>query len=228
LTSLSPKVKESNKLYYNRYQYCGSAYLPYASTLRKNSHYHLDSTLDLRATLRHNDSIRSLAASTWFRNPPIDLRVRQDLHEFLDLVQNAHGDFKIVYQSHSFSVYANELGTVSQFLLEELADAQLTMRRVTHAPNTIVRRSTDYQYRCYLKNMSISAGVKENMTKFFASHPEIKLGPSFKHWLEHGYKYCNSHYFFDYNDEGIKLLFELAAPGLVREAYTIITRNDNG
>lgn len=226
-SNLRVEIKSTNKLYFDKYRYCASAYLPYASSLRRLSHYHIDAMLELRETLHQSyPDLRALVNGQYLRNPPITTYIKNDLHLFLDKILNISEDFKMVYKKHSFHCYTNNTAVVDEVLEDGLIDRKLTQLKVVCEPDVIVRKNSDYKYRCYLRATQITEQTKENIRKFFNAHPEISVANSFQQWLKNSYKYSSSHYFFDYNDEGMKLMFEITAPGVVREAYTIITEDE--
>jgi hypothetical protein len=226
-SNLRVEVKSTNKLYYDRYRYCASAYLPYASSLRRQNHYHIDAALDLRETLHQSyPDLRALVHGQYLRNPPITSYVRDDLHLFLNNLQSIEQDYKLVLSKHHFHFYTNCESLIDTVLYEGLLDRKVTKLNIDYEPSTIVRKKSDYRYRCYFKNTQVSETAKDNMRHFFRAHPEIKVANSLQHWLKISYKYTSSHYFFDYNDQGMKLMFELTAPGVVRESYTIITEDE--
>ena len=225
-SNLKVNVKSTNKLYYDRYKYCASAFLPYASTLRKSSHEHIDKSLELRRNLHQSyPDLRALVNGQYLRNPPITEYVRDDLHNFLDQIINTQEDYKIVFQRHSFYCYTNSSDLVDQVLKDKI-DSKIVQIKLTHNKGTIVKKKSDYQYRCYLKNKHVSEHCKDNMRKFFNTHSDISTTSGFQQWLRSPYKYTSSHHFFDYNDKGMQILFELIAPGLVREVFTIITEDE--
>ena len=226
-SNLKIDVKSTNRLYFDQYRYCASAFLPYASSLRKNSHEHIDKSLELRQHLHQSyPDLRALVNGQYLRNPPITEYVRYDLHHFLDTIKDIDQDFKIVYKKHHFHCYTNDTVVTDAILYEGLLDRRLTQLKIDYEPNTIVRKRADYKYRCYLKATRVSESTKESMRKFFQTHTDISVAKSFQQWLSNAYKYSSSHYFFDYNDEGMKLMFEIAAPGVIREAFTIITEDE--
>lgn len=226
-SNLRVEVKSTNRLYFDKYRYCASAYLPYVSSLRKQSHYYIDAQLELRETLHQSyPDLRALVNGQYLRNPPITSYVRDDLHHFLDRVTSLPGDFKMVYKKHVFYCYTNNQNVVDAILDEGLLDRRLVQLKIDYEPGVIVRKNSDYKYRCYMRAAQVSEQTKENMRRFFNTHPELSLGRSFQQWLKSPYKYTSSHYFFDHNDEGMCLLFELTAPGVLRESYTIITEDE--
>ena len=225
-SNLKVEVKSTNRLYFGQYRYCASAYLPYASCLRRQSHYHIDAQLELRETLHQSyPDLRALVNGQYLRNPPITTYVKNDLHLFLDKIQNINDNFKMVYKKHNFYCYTNSTAVIDEVLEEGLLDRRLTQLKIDYEPGSIVRKNSDYKYRCYMRATQVAEQTKESMRRFFNTHPELSLGRSFQQWLKSPYKYSSSHFFFDHNDEGMHLMFELTAPGVMRELYTIITED---
>ena len=161
------------------------------------------------------------------RRRQITDETQKHLFNFLDIIENVKTNFKLVLGWHDFYFYTNDDNAIRNVLFADGVYAKPVVEVVvTHPIKTIIRKRSDYRYRCYLSNTIISQYQRDQLLKFFKNHNEsTKLSKTFQAWLDKDYKYCRDYFFFDYNDSGLPLLLEMMAPRLIKETLEIIVQD---
>ena len=219
------KIRESNRLFYDQYRYCALGELSYAKLLRGFDR----DTLEYR--IKTYQSMNKTEFGYFFysynQRRPLNDQTQNDLFNFLDLLESIEGNYKLVFGWHDFYFYTNELEQANDILSADGVYAKpLVETIITHPLKTMVRKRSDYQYRCYLSNTVLSQSQQDRLFKFFKTHDDdIKLSKTFREWFDKDYKYCRDYFFFDHNDAGLPLLLEMIVPGLIKETLTIITQD---
>jgi hypothetical protein len=225
-SNLKHKIRESNRLFYDQYRYCASGELNYAKLLRGFDCETLGHRIKTYRSMTKNEFGYFFYSYGQGRKPIID-QTELCLYNFLDLLESIENDHKIVLGWHDFYFYTNNIDDVNRVLAADGVHAKPVVETVvTHPAKTIVRKRSDYQYRCYLSNSIITQSQYDQLIKFFNNHCEsIRLSKTFREWLDKDYKYCRDYFFFDYNDSGLSLLLEMIIPGLIKETVKIITQD---
>jgi len=225
-SNLKHKIRESNRLFYDQYRYCASGELSYTKLLRGLDRKTLEHRLKTYRSMNKTD-FGYFFYSYNQRHRQITDQTESNLYNFLDLIESIDVDHKLVLGWHDFYFYTNDTGSIDQILTADGVYAKPVVETVlTHPLKTIVRKRSEYQYRCYLANAVISESQQNHLVKFFKNHTDnIKLSKTFSEWLNKEYKYCRDYFFFDHNDTGLPLLLEMIVPGLVKETLEIITQD---
>lgn len=223
--NLKHKIRESNRLFYGEYLYCASGELNYAKLLRGFDKDAIEYRIETYRSMNKTDFGYFFYSYNQHRRQITD-QTQKDLYNFLDLLENITVDYKLVLGWHDFYFYTNDVNSITKILSADGVHAKPVVENViTHPLKTIVRKRSDYHYRCYLSNTVISPSQREHLLKFLQNqHESIKLSKTFQDWLGKDYKYCRDYFFFDYNDSGLPLLLEMVVPGLVKENLEIIVQ----
>ena len=227
-SNLKHKIRESNRLFYGEYRYCASGGLDYAKLLRGFDRDTLSYRIKMHRSMNRTDFGYFFYSYNHDRNrKAITHQTEKCLYNFLDLVENIQTDYKLVFGWHDFYFYTNDVDSVKDVLCADGVYAKPVVETViTHPAKTIVRKRSDYQYRCYLSNSVLTQSQHDRLTKFFNNHCEsTRLSKTFREWLDKDYKYCRDYFFFDYNDAGLPLLLEMIVPGIVKENLKIIIQD---
>jgi len=232
-TSLNLKhnYKHTNKLFYGEYKYCASGELDFAKLLRGFDRETLDYRIRAQQSLEKSAGIfgNYFGYQYNFARHKINNKVYENLHNFLTTLHSIENQCKIVLSWHNFYVYTNQVNVIKDVLAANgVLDPLVTETVISHPPNTIVKKSSKYRYRCYLKNSVITSEMYSSIRKFFDVYSDsVHISKTFNEWLEKEYKYCRDYFFFDFNDAGLELIFEMMAPGLIKERVEIIKQDLN-
>jgi len=223
--NLKHNIREANRLFYGEYRYCASGELHYAKLLRGLDRDTLGHRIKMHRSLNKTDFGYFFYSYSQQRRQVTD-QIELNLYNFLDVIEDLDVDYKIVLGWHDFYFYTNDVGSILDVLSADGVYAKPVIETViTHPAKTILRKRSNYQYRCYLSNVSINQMQHNQLIKFFNNHAEsIRLSKTFQEWLDKDYKYCRDYFFFDYNDGGLSLLLEMIIPGIVKENVEIITQ----
>jgi len=232
-TSLNLKhnYKFTNKLFYGEYQYCASGELYFAKLLRGLDRETLDYRIDAQQRLEASAGMfgNYFGYQYNFSRHKINNNVYENLHNFLTVLQSIENQFKIVLSWHNFYVYTNHVDIIKDVLAADgVYEPLVTEINISHPLKTIIKKSSKYRYRCYLKNSVMTGEMHNSVRKFFNVYSDsVCASKTFNEWLEKDYKYCRDYFFFDFNQLGLELIFEMMAPGLVKERVEIITQDLN-
>ena len=225
-SNLKHSVKNTNRLFYGEYRYCASGELDYAKLLRGFDRNALDCKLKAYQTLDRNMGFFT-AYNFRYHGRVINNATYENLHDFLTLLQSISGNIKTLLGWHNVYVYTNDCSIVKTILKSPgISNPIVTEAHISHPPKTIVKKSSKYRYRCYLKNTTLTTNTHNRIQKFFTDHADsVKASKTFSEWLENDYKYCRDYFFFDYNEPGMELIFEMMFPGIIKERFEIIVQD---
>jgi len=228
-SNLKHNYKQTNKLFYGEYKYCASGELDYAKLLRGFDRDVLEHRIRTQKSLEKSAGMFGtyFGYQYSYGRRKFDNDVYENLHNFLTILQTINDQCKIVLSWHNFYVYTDHVNIVKDVLLANgVFEPLVTEINISHPPNTIVKKSSEYQYRCYLKNSVITSDMQDSVRKFFSVYGDsVSVSKTFNEWLTKEYKYCRDYFFFDFNDPGLEIIFEMIAPGLIKEKLEIITQD---
>lgn len=202
-----------------------SFYLQELSALRMMNHNKIDSICDFRQNLDHKT--RNFGGS-WHPicKKPITDKTINNLHIFLDwMLQYQSNDYFLKIHSDVGYWYTNSLEQIESLCdldyikLQDLKQIDLTMPR-----DSIRIKKSDYQYRTYFKNQTLSIDEKSKLHDMLANQ-QVRLGPSFAEWFNRYSmsRYVCDNFFVDHNSKDILLLINLSCPIKIRRTVNIIS-----
>lgn len=227
--------KTGRQLYFNRYRYAFSFALLRLSCIRNLNDFDRS---DFHIIIARRFSTRNY----WGWSPATKLKQSAQTDHIKKLVKLANffydhrGDLKLVIQS-DFYAYQNGLGYVYTnhlSVLQDLLDLDIVHFRccnemsVTRNKNSIVKKSSEYAYRTYLREMMMETNHATVLKNFLNNRPDIDLSPTLRRWCskEHQtYNYVRSYYYFDHNDKDLLFLLDIACPNTVRLTMDILKVN---
>lgn len=234
--NLNHSYKQTNKLFFDQYQYGASGLLHEVNTLRGLDFEDFYENITHKEMFKHHSkyiSIRTFPCNSRYNlikklhKEQITTESKENLKNFLTLLlesQSVGIDFKLSLKVHSFYCYSNDINFLTKLLQHPgVIHPNITEIKLAGNNNTLVRKNSLYSLRTYLHKRMISAKTKNQLQTFVNTYEsDINVSKSFNRWLRFSGKYCNDHFFFDYNDPGLKLIFEMMVPGLTRKTYNII------
>jgi hypothetical protein len=201
------EIKPSDRLFFDRYEYALSFFLPGVSCVKG---------LNDTYTERH---------LAWRRRSNFD---NLDLYEnsiqtLLKMLQTHRDEIKLVLYRDQAYVYSNNRG-----LLDLIANLRF-VRRVTKTQaeiclprDTVLLRNAKNKLRTYLREQRMDHGDQQRLTRFLETHGQtFRLSPALEERLHAQYFYVARYHFLDHDDVRDLMMLQLAFPGLVRKTVSI-------
>lgn len=173
--------------------------------------------------------------SSTFNSPP-NLKSEQtatkmrldDLIHMLDVLWPVRNQVKIMFSGDWGYIYSNdrdllikidELPYVTGYYIKEAV--------VSRTKNTIVRKSSAYQFRSYFAYKKYDEDKKARIQDYLKNQPDVKIGRGLNRWLKYNVSdWSRRHYYFDHNDPKIELMLQLIFPDIIRTTMPIIEVNN--
>lgn len=237
-TVLNLKIKKQHgtKLFYKKYRYCVDFEMEGIVSLRNILQVtSADDVVEhVNSGIEYYTRSKISPVSYWGRpsesgsreayeflngsGPAQLLLFAQELYALRDSVY-----FKVNYYNNAF-VYSNKLETIEQLLTDKDVDVFGLRESVVSRPaDTFVCRHTRHTYRCYMNESRISFDTKSNIAQFLQNQnsAEVRLSKSLIEFFEMpNSRFVERHYFFECSDERIINMFNIVAPGTIRETLT--------
>ena len=221
-------VHESDRLYYDQYQYSVTFCTLGISALRDLSsdaqimHTRIDRWADNRS--RHVNY-----GGNW-RISPLNVPTIETLHCLGDFFHSWLSKFHLVVSSDWAYVYTNELEMIDQ-LQQQPGVKHFRVKKavITRPKNTIQLNKSDYSSRTYFKERWITVEKKHAIRGLLTNQEDIRIGPGLQKWFKSDTKasknsYMCRNFFFDHNSSSIPFMLELAVPGVIRRTAQILTK----
>ena len=225
-SNLNYSIKKSNKLFFNEYQWSACGYLQEVNSVRGLTSVGLDERLRIKERYKRSGFYvpRSLGMVGSMHREPITDITKENLNSFINFFNEQDLKYRLVLTTHRFYCYSNNIPFLEELLtLPGIVDPGITEIKINSDSGSLVRKNSDYKYRTYLKTCIVTNDHKQKLKQFLQIyHDTVVPCRTFKRWLNFPSKYCQEHFFFDYNDPGIETIFNICAPGLLKKTYNII------
>lgn len=215
----------SDRLFYDRWQYCMHFRLEELSVMRDLDH------ADITRRLIQNQNWREHIRRRWPQNNFV--RTHRDiseitharLHDLCDLLlAHSPDSYKLVITVDQGRVYTNNLDLIHSLTsVAYLENKRYTEAVIARSRDTVVLKGSKFKFRSYFTSIKLTLEAKNSIKRFF-DNQEIRLGPSTVKWFEQPYLRSQDYFFIDYNDLGCLVMLNLVQPGLIRKTLTIVTK----
>jgi hypothetical protein len=238
-TQLKFKPVAKDCLFYSRWQYCISFFLPEASVLKNVDHEYIDTIVERRRIWREVAQQRwASARPSGKKSPPaisttiLTRRWREitdddlkNLHTLADILINTTTPYKLVTSVDQGWVYTNDVALIEELAQNEnLAYQQYSEAILARPKNTIKLKNPRHTYRSYLKTVKLTDKDKDNLIKFFVNQsPEIRVSPALQDWLISDYHRTQDYFFVDHNGESWLVMLALVKAGIIRKTVELIS-----
>ena len=130
------------------------------------------------------------------------------------------GDWGYIYSNdRDLLIQIDNLYYVTGYYIKEAV--------VSKPKNTVVLKSSAYQFRSYLAYKKYDDAKKSRILDYLKNQPDVKISRGLSHWLKYkASDWSRRHYYFDHNDTKIELMLQLIFPDIVRTTMPIIEVNN--
>jgi hypothetical protein len=239
--SLNPTVntRKSDRLYFNKYQYCLSFRLDRATCLRNLGKDHVISVSDhvTERFMMQNPYSWQVVNRTPHRDDISEQAFRQRILDDLIVVARALEPcleiMRLAVSGNHVYLYSNNLDTLQELLTISLftQNAKLCQVEINRPANTVMLRKSLYLKRSYFREQWINTKHKEALKNFLTRQDDIRIGPGLNSCLHNinnisyrGETLMQRYFFFDHNSDSTSVMLELIAPGTIRRTVPVLTK----
>jgi hypothetical protein len=217
------KIVKSDRLFYDRFEYCFAFRQEEAGALRRLTHQYVSSALELRRTwikMRYKSTVYSPPYSV----AAMDSELEAKLHDMCDFLASIKPEHKIVIICNEIRIYLNDINLIQSWDADpRFKYPQITQSVVVRPKNTIGLRNPQHKFRVYFRSVHMTDAEKNSIKNFLYSQQEyIRLGPSLANWLLNKWLWTTETFFVDYDSEQWLLMLAMVRPGLTRKTMEII------
>lgn len=240
--NLNQKTKNRDRLFYDKYEYSVEFYLPTAIILRginkgRFTRAYIPKLFTFRANLYNSISTKTYKFLDPDYENPLNIQITEQAFDILSTQQ----DSLIHTRSKFITVYTNDLSIIDEVreLYERhehlnlwLIDRPLTLTQciVDRPRQTIKRRKADHKYRIMFRHKLCSDSMLTGIKTFVETYKDnIAVSSSLHQFLTktgrtkwYNSAALESHYYVDVNDEKLKVMLDMLAPGATGEVLEII------
>lgn len=229
LINSNPKVKFSDKLFFDQYRYCFRLTASYIEACRNLDHRQIDKLLELWDT--HDYYVKRINFGGSWKSKPTHVPKdhAQRLHRVLRWFNGHVDQVKLQFLRDRVFVYTNDFSHFDELAnLNVFTSMSITEIIQDRPRDTVKARYPGYQVRAYLKPMHITEQQRNNLIKFiddneFSLHTNIGLERFIN--LSSGrfnYLTLRDYFFIDLKDQRLLSVLEIMCPGIVRKTVDII------
>lgn len=225
--------ENTDRLYYDQYRYSLKLRMKDFSCLREIRN--TDTTLDQVSEVVAR-RYEQLANYSRFFNSSYNRSVLmpkqgdlENLQEMLRILWPVKDQIKPVFSGNWGYVYSNDRQLLQSIANQNYVHAYYIKEAVVNKPkDTIVLRSSAYQFRSFLKERQWTNDDKARIVSYLENQPNIKISRGLTHWLKYDtrWPWTRRYHYFDHNDEKIGLMLQLICPGIIRTTMPIIEVNN--
>lgn len=219
-----PKIKKSDKLFFNQYEYSvavsfGGAKNPWRLTAEK-----------LRKLKARCKNVNSFVKKVVEIYELASMTMPDGYAEFFEVYFKTSKDLKVVTNYTYFYCYTNATDLITELSrLPHLRAFEISKTVIDRPIGTLIRPTSEYSFRTYLRQSWLDDQTKKRLASFFKTHDDqLQLSKTLSQFLSMAGKMCNNYYFFDHHDKDFLLMFEIAFPQMIRKTVTILKENTNG
>lgn len=247
LTNLNPKIKNRDRLFFDRYEYAVEIPVRHGAFLRGmlSEKFNPDD-LFRRLFKYHKNSLRfgefynntQLSAENQERLVQHITRRVVDLRKVYDFLKELHTqqDFRLSVFYNGIRIHTNDPACIMQAAPDLMSKADsaynyninLTRVVIDRPRNTIKLKKSDWKFRLKFRHVVCSESAYLGLNEFIKTYKEhCGISISLEKFLAKRkwspLTTTESHYFIDVADEKLATIFEIMAPGILDRVLTIIS-----
>ena len=224
-TNSNPRIKFSDRLYFDKYRYCLRLNLPWVECVRYLDHDRIEYLLEMWDTHQWYDR-KINKGGTWKarHRRTLVLEDKQKLHRLCDWLVERQGMIKQQFVRDKVFIYSNDEGELEELRYMINPEIFLLSEVIIDRPeNTVKSRYPGYSVRAYLKSKSMTITEKRNLMKFINDNAwHLRLNVGLERFVSNNSSRLRDYFFIDFQDKRLLSLLELMIPGTIRKTMDII------
>lgn len=227
--NLSPKIKFSDRLFFDQYRYCVRAGLHWVEACRGLNEDRIKHLIEMwdthsyyRKKINYGGSWRD---REYFVPQTLEPRLVIANQWFVEHVQ----DIKLQFLRDKVFVYTNDTKHPSQMAdLDVFDNINITEIRLDRPRGTVKARYPGFQVRAYFRPTHITQQQRDSLVNFLnTNEAELRTNIGLERFINQDPKRFNyltlrDYFFVDLRDERLLSVLELMCPGIVRKTMDII------
>jgi len=223
-TNSNPRIKFSDRLYFDKYRYSLRLDLQWVECVRFLDHDRIEYLLEMWDTHQWYDR-KINKGGTWKsrHRRTMESEDRGKLHKLCDWFQE-HDNVKKQFVRDKVFIYSNNERELEELRYMINPETHLLSEIIIDRPeNTVKSRYPGYEARAYLRSKRMSITEKRNLTKFIDQNSwNIRLNVGLERFVANHSTRLRDYFFIDFKDRRLTGILELMVPGTVRKTADII------
>jgi len=217
---------ETNRLFFDKYQYNARFNLSEITALRGLNIEQLDRTVKQRNLWRQHDlQWHGRTGRIKYEITPVDVERLRTLGNLLTSVKDK---IKFVVSYDRGYVYANDIDILKTIQdIDFLDNFQIYRAVVTGPRDTILLKNPRWSQRTYFRSLKLTDLEKKTLIDYLKSRENIRMSPGLIYWIlasSHRATWTQRHFFIDHNDDGELLFLNMVRPNISRCTMQIIAK----
>jgi hypothetical protein len=189
-----------------------------AYALRGLRHENIDLVIE---SSRRWNGIRINYGGSWRAGADAQNHYQQDLHNLCDFLLEG-SEHKLVVRGNCLWVYTNDRSWLERLARFPAGRFQHISQVVLQGDaNAVNLRASDHHWRSYFRTKRMDTQVIGSLRCFLDNQTDIRIGPSLRLALDHGYVRLKDYYFIDHSDQLVLSMMSLIRPDLIRKTVPI-------
>lgn len=206
-------IKDKDRLFYDRYEYSLSIYVPHIGLARSLN----DRTIQV--CIERWNSYRS----SWNTSQRLSQEQQDILFQVAGHLRGLDSDTKKLFYQNWIYIYSNNRKELEELASKEHLTSSYAQQAVVSRPrDCLLMKQPTHKYRSYFRVYRMDNDNRLMLKNFFESrHEQYKCSPSLKRALKSGNIYLLDYFFVDYNNPQDMTMLNLVAPGCIRKTLSI-------
>lgn len=228
--NLNPKIKFSDKLFFDQYKYCIKGELPWIEVCKSLNNTRIKSLLDMWDSHRYYRKKVNFGGS-WKNKEDYYLPelLEPNLYIANQWFVNNQQNVKLQFFRDKVFIYTSNQDHLNELvdlnIYNELSITEISLDRPR---DTVKARYPGFTVRVYFRPMHITHNQRESLINFITTNEsEIRTNVGLERFINldpkrYNYYTLRDYFFVDLRDERLLSVLELMCPGLVRKTVDII------
>jgi hypothetical protein len=220
------KPVTSDRLFYDRWQYCIRFRLEEVNCLR----YSLDAE-KIDELLTRREMWRERVRQRWPQNnfvrphSPITDTTREILYAFADFLKLSTDPYKMVISVDQCWIYSNSTNLLERInRLPFVRNSKFTEAVIVRPKNTVALKNPEHRYRSYFRAVKLTEPEQQGILTFLQGQTDIRTSPALSGWVAEPFYRTQDYFFVDYDSESWLTMMSLVRPGLIRKTVEIVAK----
>ena len=229
LINLNPKVKFSDRLFFDQYRYCIGAELHWIEACRSLDTDRIKDLIDMWDSHTYYRKKVNFGGSWRTKEYYLPERLEPSLYIANQWFIDNRQDVKLQFLKDKVFVYTNDIEHLNELKeLDVYERLTVTEIKLDRPRGTVKARYPGFQLRAYFRPMQITEQQRNNLMKFINDNEiNLRTNIGLERFIKsspkkYNYLTLRDYFFVDLRDERLLSVLELMCPGIVRKTMDII------
>ncbi len=223
----NPKIEYSDRFFFDEWEYCVTLNFNGASIYRgiHLPQVTLDTVTDIAARQRYYHNIFESNFTGDLEISSSDARHNSRLRTTLFNLLKSLTSSKVVAHYSSLRIYSNDISFIKE--IPSIISQKIKQIIINRPFNSIIKKNSVYNYRLKFRYSKSTADNIDNIRKFVENYSDsVSPSRTLRHFTvgrQNLALFSSSHFFIDFNDKKLMMMFNIMAPGVKTTIYDILT-----